>query len=122
MTRSGQRLRELEGRYVLERHAAGAATPEGSLAAVRAPDGLTVVRRDDAARDAWAALFSGGTAHGADVPGMLVALLAPLADAGVPVLVASTFEADVVLVPAARLGGAASALRAAGHHVELGAR
>lgn len=71
MIRSGQRLRELEGRSVLE-------------------------RRPGDPR--------------------------PLADAGVPVILASTFEADVVLVPAARLGEAASTLRAAGHHVEHGAQ
>jgi hypothetical protein len=117
-----QRLRELDGRYVLELHAGDASAPPGEwLALVRAPDGLTVVRparpTDDG--EPWVALFSGETAHAPDVPGMLVALLEPLAKAGVPVMVASTHDADVVLVPAARLAEAAAALRAAGHDVAL---
>ena len=117
-----QRLRELDGRWVLEHHATDA-PPAGDdwLALVRAPDGLTVVRRappgDDA--DAWAALHSGDTAHAPEVAGMLVALLTPLAAAGIPVMVASTYDADVVLVPAPRLADAAAALRGAGHHVAL---
>lgn len=122
MAVAAQSLRELDGRYVLERHTGPGPPPLGDdwLAAVRAPDGVTVVRR--AARgepEPWAALFSGETAHAPEAPGMLAALLAPLAAAGVPVMVASTFEADVVLVPAARHEAAARALRSAGHVVVL---
>ena len=64
-------------------------------------------------------LLEGASAHAPDVPGMLVAILAPLADAGIPVMAVSTFHADVVLVPAGRLAEAAAALRAAGHGVAL---
>ena len=48
---------------------------------------------------------------------MLSAIVAPMADGGMPVMVASTFDADLVLVPAERLDDAVSALRAAGHRV-----
>jgi hypothetical protein len=51
--------------------------------------------------------------------GVLVQLLLPLAGAGIPVFTVSTFDTDHVLVPADRLDVAVSALRAAGHAVEL---
>ena len=116
----GQALRVLEGRYVLEHDADPAAPlPEGVwVSLVHGPDGRTAVRRDDAAdAGAWAALWSGEEAHDPEATGMLRALVAPLADAGLPVMVASTFTADLVLVPAERLDAAISALRAAGHRV-----
>jgi len=137
---TSQHLRVLDGTYVVElRHATDplvtgpeatgpeATDPEatdpgpaGWLALVRSDEGLTVVRRARTGDDAppWAALFSGGTLHGLDVPGMLVALLRPLADGGVPVFVCSTFGADVVLVPAEQLDAAAGLLSAAGHRVD----
>ena len=120
---AAQRIRELEGRYVLELSDVSSAPPaaEDWLALVRAPDGLTVVRRARAGggEQRWVALFSGDSAHGADVPGMLAALLVPLAAAAIPVFVASTHGADVVLVPEKRVQGAAAALRAAGHDVAV---
>ena len=90
------------------------------LAVVRAPEGITVIRRVPAGTpEAWVALYSGETAHDLDVPGMLAALLTPLRDGAVPVFVASTYHADVVLVPEARRADAAAALRTAGHVVEI---
>ncbi len=124
-----QQLRLLPGRFVVEHlagteHSAGGAAPapDGEwLALVRAPEGLTVIRPvrpgEGAAPEQWAALYSGDTAHAVDVPGMLAALLAPLAAAGVPVFVASTFHADLVLVPVEQIPAAEAALRAAGHLV-----
>jgi hypothetical protein len=50
--------------------------------------------------------------------GILVSLLKPLADAGIPVLTVSTFDTDWVLLPAAKAPAAASVWRAAGHEVE----
>ena len=50
--------------------------------------------------------------------GVLVALAAPLAEAGVPIFAVSTYDTDVVLVKEARLADAVAALRAAGHEVE----
>ncbi|MFD7903662.1 ACT domain-containing protein [Kitasatospora sp. NPDC059747] len=122
-----QQLAVLPGEFVVEQHGPGAPVPGGDwLALVRAPEGLTVVRPADAGADAgdagegaerWAAFYGGQTAHGLDVPGMLAALLTPLAAAGIPVFTASTFHADLVLVPVARLAAATAALRAAGHAV-----
>ncbi|WP_257582220.1 ACT domain-containing protein [Streptomyces sp. TLI_146] len=96
------------------------------LFAVHSPEGLTVVHPADphraadtteAAQETWAPLYSGDTAHGQDVPGMLAALLTPLATGGVPVFVASTHDADLILVPESQLDLAARLLRAAGHRV-----
>jgi hypothetical protein len=46
---------------------------------------------------------------------MLAALLTPLAAGEIPVFVASTFHADLVLVPAAKVSTALAALQSAGH-------
>jgi len=48
---------------------------------------------------------------------MLAALLTSLAAGEIPVFVASTFHADLVLVPAAMLPAATAALRSAGHAI-----
>ncbi|MCU7826530.1 ACT domain-containing protein [Kitasatospora sp. DSM 101779] len=112
-----QQLRVLPGEFVVEHLGDGAPAPDGEwLALVRAPEGLTVIRpaRPDE-RDRWTAFYGGDTAHAVDVPGMLAALLAPLAADGIPVFVASTFHADVVLVPSERVAAARAALRTAGH-------
>ncbi|MCP2311668.1 ACT domain-containing protein [Kitasatospora paracochleata] len=117
-----QQLRVLPGDLVVEHLAGEPRPPAGEwLALVRAPEGLTVVRparpEDGADRERWSALYSGDTAHALDLPGMLAAVLTPLAAGGIPVFVASTFHADLVLVPAGQLARAAAALRAAGHLV-----
>jgi uncharacterized protein len=49
--------------------------------------------------------------------GVLASLAAPLADAGVPIFVVSTFETDWLLVDAIRLEHAVASLEAAGHRV-----
>ena len=49
--------------------------------------------------------------------GVLAALAAPLARAGVPIFVVSTYDTDYLLVPGARLTEALDALRTAGHRV-----
>jgi hypothetical protein len=117
MTSAGQTLRILEGRYVLEQ-AKEQATSEGELLAlVFGPDGRTTVRRDDGAQDAWIALWNGDEAHDPQSTGMLSAIVAPLAAGGLPVWVASSFDGDLVLVPAQRLDEAVTVLRDAGHFV-----
>jgi hypothetical protein len=63
--------------------------------------------------------FYGDAGHGLDLPGMLAAVVGPLADAGVPVFVASTYHADLVLVPEHRSKDATAALRDAGHRVDV---
>ena len=49
--------------------------------------------------------------------GILVALLRPLADAGIPVLTVSTYATDWVLLEASNAAAAASVWRAAGYQV-----
>jgi hypothetical protein len=121
-TPRAQRLRLVPGRFAVEHLPAAVAPPNGWIAQVRAPEGLTVVREvvehenEDVAL--WRALYGGDTAHGLDLPGMLAALLEPLAAAAVPVFVASTFHADLVLVPEADTERAIAALRTAGHTVD----
>jgi len=116
-----QRLRVLPRLFVLE-HLAGTRMPadDSWMAVVRAPEGLTVIREapTDADGEHWVALYGGETAHAVDVPGMLAALLTPLASAGIPVFVASTFHADLVLVPRERKADAVRALKSAGHQVK----
>jgi len=115
-----QDLRVLQGRYVIE-HSADVEEPlPGTewLALVFGPDGRTGIRRDDEGRAAsWAAIWSGDHPHDPAATGMLNAIVAPLAVAEVPVMVASTFHADLVLVPASRLDEAVAALRETGHRV-----
>ncbi|ACU76474.1 conserved hypothetical protein [Catenulispora acidiphila DSM 44928] len=117
-----QRLRLVPGRFAVEHLPAAVAPPNGWIAQVRAPEGLTVVREvvqhEAGGADLWRALYGGDTSHGLDLPGMLAALLEPLAAAAVPVFVASTFHADLVLVPETAVERAVEALRTAGHTVD----
>ena len=117
-----QQLRLVPGCFMIEHLPPAVAPPNGWIAQVRAPEGLTVVRecvdREAAGGDLWRALYGGESAHGLDLPGMLAALLEPLAAAAVPVFVASTFHADLVFVPENAVERAIEALRAAGHTVE----
>ncbi|GAA2573028.1 ACT domain-containing protein [Actinomadura fulvescens] len=102
-------------------HVPNATFPEDDewIALVRAPEGLTVIREaapySDAAR--WVGFYGGASAHGLDVPGMLAAIVGPLGDAGISVFVASTYHADLVLVPERRLAEATAVLKEAGHEV-----
>ncbi|MGW7050462.1 ACT domain-containing protein [Streptomyces sp. NPDC054887] len=124
MTTSRRQLRVLPGYFAVERAASLKTLTDDDawLALVRAPEGLTAIRRagPDEAGETWSALYGGDDPHGLDVPGVLAGLLGPLAAAGVPVFVASTYDADVVLVPRRRLDDAAEALR--GHCDVVGAR
>ena len=114
-----QRLRVLDGSYVLDRPAdVTEAVPRADvLAVVFGPDGSTVMRRDDTGEDAWSALWNGDEAHDVQATGMLSAIVAPLAAGGVPVWVVSSYDGDLVLVPTDRLDEASEVLRAAGHQV-----
>ena len=49
--------------------------------------------------------------------GVLASLASPLAAAGVPIFVLSTFDTDYLLLPGARLETALVVLRTAGHRV-----
>lgn len=53
-----------------------------------------------------------------DAVRILAAIAAPLAAAGIPIFVLSSFEADHILIEQERFDRAVSALRSAGHRVE----
>ncbi|TDD86228.1 ACT domain-containing protein [Actinomadura rubrisoli] len=114
-----QRLHVVPGQFLVE-HLPNATFPEDDewIALVRAPEGLTVVREASPFSEAhrWIG-FYGDAGHGLDQPGVLAAVAGPLAASGIPVFVASTYHADLVLVPAHRLDEAAEALRDVGHRV-----
>jgi hypothetical protein len=114
-----QTLRVLEGRYVLERAVSDVEVAgDGEvLAVVRGPDGGACMRRQDAADDAWVALWNGDEAHPPDATGMLAAIVAPLAAGNVPVWVAASFDGDIVLIPVDQVDEAFDLLRRAGHRV-----
>jgi hypothetical protein len=114
-----QNLRVLEGRFVLARvsDVRAVAVEPDLLALVLGPDGGAAMRRDDAAKDAWVALWNGDDAHDPDATGMLSALVEPLAAAELPVWTAASYDGDLVLVPADRLEEAVDTLRRAGHQV-----
>ncbi|MEV4421850.1 ACT domain-containing protein [Patulibacter sp. NPDC049589] len=114
-----QPLRLLEGEIVVERGVPGPPADDDWVTVVRAPDGVTVVRRARAGEtptEPWRA-FHGEAAHDLDLPGMLLAVIRPLSEAGLPVFVTSTFDADLVLVPADRVEEAAALLADAGHEM-----
>jgi hypothetical protein len=119
MPAARQNLRVLEGRFALTRmtDARTVALDADLLALVLGPDGGAVMRRDDNAEDAWAALWNGDDAHDPEATGMLSAIVAPLAATELPVWTAASYDGDLVLVPARRLDEAVDVLRRAGHHV-----
>jgi hypothetical protein len=110
-----QTIRVLGGRFALRRATAAGTGDADLLAVVFGPDGRTeMIREEDGT---WAALWNGDDAHDPDATGMLSAIVAPLAESQIPVWVASSFDGDLVLVPADQLPEAAEALRRAGHRV-----
>lgn len=112
-----QRLELRPETFAVERHDGEEIVASGDwVALVRAPEGLTVIRIVADSPEGWRA-FQGQTAHELDVPGMLLSIVAPLSAADLPVFVASMYDADLVLVPAAHADKAAELLRAAGHEV-----
>ncbi|MBC6461460.1 ACT domain-containing protein [Actinomadura sp. HBU206391] len=117
---NSQRLAVVPTPFLVE-HLPHATLPEDDewIALVRAPEGLTVIREAPhyAENDRWFGFYGGGTAHGLEATGMLAALVGPLAEARIPVFAASTYHADLVLVPERRLDDAVTALKAAGHEV-----
>lgn len=118
-SRGVRRLRVLDGALMLERFD-DIDVPAGDwVGLVRAPDGLTAIRPapDSGPQERWIALYEADPDHGLDEPGLLVAVLTPLAQSGVPVFVASTHRADMILVPEERAEAALTALRSSGFTV-----
>ncbi|RFU37434.1 ACT domain-containing protein [Actinomadura logoneensis] len=118
---AAQILGIVPNQFVLE-HLPNSVFPEDDewVALVRAPEGLTVLREapPHVEADRWVGFYGGATAHSLDTPGMLAAIVAPLAEARVSVFVASTYHADLVLVPEYKLEAATAALREAGHTIK----
>ncbi|MDR8411557.1 ACT domain-containing protein [Nonomuraea sp. 3-1Str] len=118
---TAQRLSVVPSAFAVE-HLPHATFPEDDewIALVRAPEGLTVVREawPSGSGERWIGLYGAASAHDLDVPGMLAAVVGPLAGAEIPVFVASTFHADLVLVPEPRAGEAVAVLEGAGHRVD----
>jgi hypothetical protein len=94
----------------------------GIAAAVRREGELGVVCATDrvppsvTAEHGWTALEVAGPLDFA-LTGILLAVAAPLAEAGVSIYALSTYDTDVVLVRSAALDDAVAALEAAGHGV-----
>ncbi|WP_227983392.1 ACT domain-containing protein [Nocardia spumae] len=118
MTKSS-RLHIVPSRFSVE-HVATATFPEDDewVALVRAPEGLTIVREAPPweRERCWVGLYA-AVPRELDESGILVAILDPLARNGIPVFVASTFHADLVLVPETRIEAATDALTAAGYQI-----
>ncbi|MFB7716400.1 ACT domain-containing protein [Nocardia sp. NPDC056100] len=114
-----QRLRIVPSQFVVE-HLPNSTFPEDDdwIALVRAPEGLTAIREAPGwvEGERWKGFYGDGS-HALDKPGMLAALVGPLADAAIPVFVVSTYHADLVLVPDHRLVEASEVLREAGHRI-----
>ena len=110
----------LPGELVVEHVADREASTDASavVALVRAPDGTTIIRRAvEADVERWVALWTGGTAHGLDAPGMTASIAAPLSAADLAVFVVGTATADLVLVAADDVDRARTLLAEAGHDV-----
>jgi hypothetical protein len=88
----------------------------------RTPDELSIVCAAGAVPDGsrsergWRALRVAGPLD-FSLTGVLVSLLAPLADAAVPAFAVSTHDTDYLLVKEESLARAADALRRAGHRL-----
>lgn len=72
------------------------------------PEGVTAQR-------GWACIQLDGT-FPFDLTGVLASVVAPLAEAGIPVFALSTYDTDWVLTPGGKLEAAVRALQAAGHN------
>lgn len=119
-------LKLLPGQLAVCRLGADAPAPSWAAGAVtsitRTPDELSVVCAEDSvpadvrAERGFLCFCVVGTLD-FSATGILAALAAPLADAGVSIFVVSTFETDLLLVRNTLLSQAVEVLRAAGHRI-----
>jgi len=122
------RLRVLDETLALARLSGNARVPEWVagrelIAIVRTTRELSVVCRDDAVpathtevERGFRAIVVAGTLD-FTVTGVVSALSAPLAEAGIPIFGISTYDTDHILVRESLLPAAVEALRAAGHEI-----
>jgi hypothetical protein len=121
------RLVLLSDNFAVCRLPAGSPIPAwaiGELVSItRTAEELSIVCRADAVPDSvrretdWRCLRVDG-ALDLSLVGVLAALAAPLAEAGVSVFAVSTFDTDYLLVKEANLARAIEALRMAGHSLQ----
>jgi len=115
------------GRYAVCRLEAHMAVPKWAsgpsfVSITRTPDELSIlceeanVPRGQRAERGYAMLMIEGPLA-PEMVGVLLSLIAPLAEAGVSIFALSTFDTDYVLVRASQLDRARAAIRAAGHIV-----
>ena len=96
---------------------------EAFLTISRSRDELSIIADEAAvppdvdARRGYRAIYVDGPLP-LDLVGILVAILAPLAEAGIPILAVATFDTDYVLVHEDALLLALAALEAAGHRLK----
>lgn len=120
-------LGSLDGLFAVCRLSADAPLPAwaaaGSFVSItRTLDELSIVCRGEHVPDGvrcepgWRCLRVAGPLD-FTLAGVLASLLAPLADAGIPVFVVSTFDTDYLLVKEDRLDAAVNVLQSAGHSV-----
>jgi hypothetical protein len=118
-------LQMVAGRYAVVHLPAQAPIPEwatgpGFFAMVRASDELTLVCQEDrvpedaTAESGWACFRSVGP-FAFDQPGVVAALTAPLAQAGIGVFVLCTFDGEHLMCKATDMARAKAALIAEGH-------
>lgn len=116
------------GRYAVCRLEPHAHVPEWArgttfVSITRTPDELSIVceegnvPRGTRSEAGYAMLMIEGPLA-PEMTGVLVALIAPLANAGIPIFAVSTFDTDYVLVRATLLERALDAIRSAGHTVK----
>ena len=121
-------LRQFSGAYAIARLDAAAPLPlwadgPGFVSIGRTDDELSIaclaervpadVRRDDG----WVCFKVQGPFDFAET-GIALAIIRPLAEAGIGIFLVSTFDTDYLLVKAANLEQARSALLAAGHRLD----
>ena len=124
-------LRSFPDDYVIARFAPDGAVPGALMASSRAdafvsftrtPQEVSIVCPGDLAPvgaeldGPWMALYASGPIP-FGLTGVVASLVAPLAAAGCPVFVVSTFDGDVLLIPASDIDRARSILEAAGHTI-----
>jgi hypothetical protein len=99
---------------------------EGEFVAItRTPEEITVICPESAvlpwmrAERGWRALVIEAPFELASAVGVLTALTAPIAAAGIALFAVSTWRTDFILVRSERLGEALEALRKAGHRLRV---
>ena len=115
-------LRLLAGRYAVCQLAADAEVPPAFFSVTRTADELSVVCAEEQAPEGarcesgWRILQVAGPLE-FSLTGVLAAIAAPLAEAGVSIFAVSTFDTDYVLLKETDVATASAALRDAGHRM-----